>query len=357
MQREHPPTPSEVSSDKETVVQDEITNKGAHLTTPIPPGISNELANAYQNFASRDEAWCNSFEKNSSLLIFSHYASATVPVFGYSDVDLGFICGSIAAVQNFAGLLIVRVLLGITEAPFFPGAIFLMSCHYNRAELTARIAWFYSGVPLANMIGGLIGAGAIPYFRNHHRVCAAICVFVLPDYPSTTRWLTEEEKAFSQWRLQKDASEDDDRDSTSLWHGMKLAFQDYRIWLFMLLQHLSTLAMTFQYFFPSIVATLGYGQTQSLLLTVRHHHFSQTTPDLHTNQHRHLWLAAFLVSVLTTFSGPLRRSQHPHRRPPIGIRNWQRNHDHTLNTGARIFAMFLVRFPMPFLPPTKEALH
>lgn len=99
-------------------------------------------------------------------------------------------------------------------------------------------------------------------------VCAAICVFVLPDYPSTTRWLTPEEKAFAQWRLRKDASEDDDIGSTSLWHGMKLAFQDYRIWLFMLLQHLSTLAMTFQYFFPSIVATLGFGQTQSLLLTV-----------------------------------------------------------------------------------------
>lgn len=73
----------------------------------------------------------------------------------------GIICGSIAAVQSFAGLLVVRVLLGVTEAPFFPGAIFLMSCHYNRAELTARIAWFYSGVPLANMIGGLIGAGVL----------------------------------------------------------------------------------------------------------------------------------------------------------------------------------------------------
>jgi MFS family permease len=40
-------------------------------------------------------------------------------------------------------------------------AIYLMSCWYNRAELTGRIAWFYSGVPLANMVGGLIGAGVI----------------------------------------------------------------------------------------------------------------------------------------------------------------------------------------------------
>ena len=73
----------------------------------------------------------------------------------------GVICGLTAVVQNFAGLLVVRVFLGITEAPFFPGAIFLMSCWYNRAELTARIAWFYSGVSLANMFGGLIGAGVL----------------------------------------------------------------------------------------------------------------------------------------------------------------------------------------------------
>lgn len=36
-----------------------------------------------------------------------------------------------------------------------------MSCWYNRAELTKRIAWFYSGVSLANMFGGLIGAGVL----------------------------------------------------------------------------------------------------------------------------------------------------------------------------------------------------
>jgi hypothetical protein len=42
-----------------------------------------------------------------------------------------------------------------TEAPFFPGAICLMSSWYTRQELTKRIAWFYGGVALANMFGGL----------------------------------------------------------------------------------------------------------------------------------------------------------------------------------------------------------
>lgn len=73
----------------------------------------------------------------------------------------GVVCASTAAAQNLAGLLVVRIFLGVTEAPFFPGAIFLMSSWYTRQELTKRIAWFYGGVALANMFGGLIAAGVL----------------------------------------------------------------------------------------------------------------------------------------------------------------------------------------------------
>lgn len=73
----------------------------------------------------------------------------------------GAVCMCIAAVQNLAGLLVVRLFLGITEAPFFPGAVFLLSSWHTRSELTSRIAWLYSGVALANMFGGLMGAGIL----------------------------------------------------------------------------------------------------------------------------------------------------------------------------------------------------
>jgi MFS family permease len=73
----------------------------------------------------------------------------------------GAVCASTAAAQNLTGLILVRIFLGVTEAPFFPGAIFLMSSWYTRAELTKRIAWFYGGVALANMFGGLIAAGVL----------------------------------------------------------------------------------------------------------------------------------------------------------------------------------------------------
>lgn len=82
---------------------------------------------------------------------------------------------------------------------------------------------------------------------------AIICIFILPDFPATTKWLTPEEKAFSQWRMALDASEDDDNESTSLWTGLKLACLDYRLYIFLLLQHMSTL-VSGDLLAPSLIA-------------------------------------------------------------------------------------------------------
>lgn len=49
--------------------------------------------------------------------------------------------------------------------------------------------------------------------------------------------------------------------------GLKLALGDYRLYLFVLIQHASLLSQTFQYFFPAIVGTLGYGSIDTLWLT------------------------------------------------------------------------------------------
>ena len=113
---------------------------------------------------------------------------------------------------------------------------------------------------------------------------AFIAMWILPDYPSTTRWLSDEERSFAAWRLLADINESDDQKERTMWEGAKLAFLDYRLYLFVLLQHLSLLSQTFQYFFPSIVGTLGYGKIQTLWLTAP------------------VWFATFLISVCVTFT-------------------------------------------------------
>jgi MFS family permease len=65
----------------------------------------------------------------------------------------GVISAATAAAENFHGLVIIRIFLGIFEAAFFPGAIFLLSCWYTKKELASRTAILYSGSQLGNAFG------------------------------------------------------------------------------------------------------------------------------------------------------------------------------------------------------------
>lgn len=62
---------------------------------------------------------------------------------------------------------------------------------------------------------------------------AIISLFVLPNFPRTTTWLSEEEKQLAAWRLEEDIGEDDwvDSEQQSFLHGAKLAFADIKTWI------------------------------------------------------------------------------------------------------------------------------
>jgi len=62
---------------------------------------------------------------------------------GLAMAAWGVISAAQSATQSFGGLLACRILLGVVEAPFFPGAIMLMSSWYTRNELAHRIAWYF----------------------------------------------------------------------------------------------------------------------------------------------------------------------------------------------------------------------
>lgn len=189
-----------------------------------------------------------------------------------------------AAADTFTHLVVIRFFLGFVEAPFFPGAVFLMSSWYTRAELIRRVAWLYAGNALANMFGGLLGAAILGNLDGDHGIAGwrwlfiiegviaiafSLCsAFILPNYPHTTKWLSEEERAFAAWRLSRDINEPDTYTEQTIWDGVKLAVRDYRLYVFLLMQHISLVSQTFQYFFPTIVGTLGYGKIATLWLTV-----------------------------------------------------------------------------------------
>lgn len=59
-------------------------------------------------------------------------------------------------VTNQAGLVAMRLLLGLFEAGFFPGAVYLISMFYKRYELQWRLNLFFCGAILAGGFSGLL---------------------------------------------------------------------------------------------------------------------------------------------------------------------------------------------------------
>lgn len=69
------------------------------------------------------------------------------------------VSGLTAVSTNFVGLLLTRFFLGITEAPYYPGALYILATFYTRKELATRISILYTGNILATAFAGLIALG------------------------------------------------------------------------------------------------------------------------------------------------------------------------------------------------------
>ncbi|KAJ9157923.1 MFS transporter [Pleurostoma richardsiae] len=216
----------------------------------------------------------------SNLMMASHKVRPSIYM-GICMALWGVVSTLTAATQNYIGLLLVRFFLGIAEAPFYPGALFLLSIFYTRKEVAARLAILYSANILSTAFSGLIAAATFATLDGVRGiqgwrwlfiiegtvtvVVALVAIPILPDHPLTTAWLTEGERQLAHERISRDTVEQSTRLGSVA--ALKLAFSDPRLYLLALMQNLHLSASGFTNFFPTVVGTLGFGQTTTLLLT------------------------------------------------------------------------------------------
>jgi MFS family permease len=186
-----------------------------------------------------------------------------------------------AAVHNYTGLVVVRFFLGMAEAPFYPGAVFLLSLFYTRKEVATRISILYAGNIVATSCAGLIAAAVFSTLDGAHGIegwrwlfiiegvvtvgLAFVALFLLPDFPLNTRWLKPEESQLAHDRMERDTVERSP--SKGARAGFAQAIRDPRLYLFCLMQNMHLNATSFNQFFPTVVKSLGFGRIVTLLLT------------------------------------------------------------------------------------------
>ncbi|KAL5520893.1 hypothetical protein ACEPAF_2896 [Sanghuangporus sanghuang] len=188
-----------------------------------------------------------------------------------------------------SGILACRVSLGIPEAAFYPGAVYLLSrwCILARfvlfEELALRASVLYSGSLVANAFGSMMAAGILSGMEGKQGIrgwrwlffiegaltitIGILSIWSLPDLPSNTRWITTGERQIAQARLAEDTGEaDEDLAQDSMLQGLKMALKDVKIYIFALIELCLLLGLSFLNFFPILTATLGFSTTITLLL-------------------------------------------------------------------------------------------
>jgi len=172
-------------------------------------------------------------------------------------------------------------LLGAVEAPFYPGALYILSMFYTRKEIATRVSILYAGNIVAVAFAGLIAAATFSTIDGAHGLAgwrwlfiiegsvtfgvAIVTLFMLPDYPNNTRWLTPAERELAHGRILRDTVGLEE--SKGVRAGFAEAIRDPRLYLFGLMQNMHLNATSFNQFFPSVVKALGYDSIITLLLT------------------------------------------------------------------------------------------
>ncbi|BEI82522.1 hypothetical protein CcaverHIS002_0303900 [Cutaneotrichosporon cavernicola] len=218
------------------------------------------------------------FEVPSNIVMKAWRPSMWIPII---MISWGIVMIGMGFVQNFAGLLATRILLGVTEAGLFPGIAFFLTQWYRRFEISFRVALFFSAATIAGAFGGLLarlinlmdGVGGYEGWRwifileGVATVIAAFASFwLMHDYPDTAKFLTPAERKVLVDRLRLD------NDGCS--HAYKKRFirdaiLDWKSWFFGVAFFSAVVPLyCFSLFSPTIINQLGYTAGKAQLMSV-----------------------------------------------------------------------------------------
>jgi D-galactonate transporter len=132
----------------------------------------------------------------------------------------GLISGANAFVTDAFSFDIVRVLLGIAEAGFFPGIIFFLTLWFPSVYRARIVGWFMAAIPASTVIGAplsslllyLDGIGGLKGWQWLFIIEAlpalllsVVVFYYLTDRPADAKWLADDER---RWLVDRLAAEE-----------------------------------------------------------------------------------------------------------------------------------------------------
>jgi ACS family tartrate transporter-like MFS transporter len=190
-------------------------------------------------------------------------------------VTWGVLSMMTAFVTEPVSFCVLRFLLGAAEAGLFPGMVLYMTYWFPAATRARFIALFLAGVPLAVVIGGPVSGALLGLEGLGLRgwqwmlilegipslVIGVATLWMLPDGPAKTKWLTEDEKRLITARLADDTRADA---KLGALHGFKEMLADKRVWLLMIPDFSIVIALYgLNLWQPQMVKAMGYSNLET----------------------------------------------------------------------------------------------
>ena len=152
----------------------------------------------------------------------------------------GVISASMIFVGTPRSFYLLRFLLGVAEAGFFPGMILYLRQWFPSAARARAIALFMTAAPLAGVIGGPISGLLLGVQRGHLTgwqwlflieglpaiLLGGVVLVFLTDRPEIATWLSEEQR---NWLVEQLAHEERPQPRAS--SGVFSALAEARVWM------------------------------------------------------------------------------------------------------------------------------
>jgi D-galactonate transporter len=181
------------------------------------------------------------FEVPSNLIL--HRVGARVWI-ARIMITWGLISAATLFVTTPTQFYVMRFLLGVAEAGFFPGIILYLTYWYPAARRSQMTAWFMSAVPLSGLIGGPVSGWILHHFHGQHGWAGWQWLFLLEGLPAVllglvtlfyldngiaqAKWLSADEKTALQHALDSEAQ-------TKPAHAALQGLADPKVWLMALI--------------------------------------------------------------------------------------------------------------------------
>jgi len=149
------------------------------------------------------------------------------------------ISAAMVFVTSATGFYVLRFLLGVAEAGFFPGVILYLTYWYPSDRRAGIVALFMTGIPVAGVIGGPLSGWILQSMAGMNGLAGWQWLFLLEALPSlalgvavlaylddgivTARWLGADEKEMLGARIAEDQTH---ARAHALWDGVTNA----RVW-------------------------------------------------------------------------------------------------------------------------------